>query len=190
MANLVSFTGLLFALTGIILAEKDLILSILFLMAAGICDLFDGFLARKINQNNAIGKQIDSLIDVVSFGVFPAVILISLDGNVIINFLISFIFLSCAVWRLALFNNIPSERNYFTGFPVTFVSLILPIVLIFYFLIKHEISIWIVRLTILILALLFISKVKFKKPKGMFYFIYTGIGVLLSIIWIGIYLKV
>ena len=190
MANFISFTGLFFAVSGIIIAERDWILSIFFLMAAGICDLFDGYIARKFNsQNNDMGKHIDSLIDIVSFGALPVAILISLDSNVMINILISFIYLGCAVWRLALFNTIPSEKSYFIGFPVTFVSLLLPLILILHYFIKHEISIWIVRFAILVLSILFVSKVKFKKAKGVFYIIYTGIGLLLTIIWIVIYIK-
>lgn len=190
MANFLSYTGLLFAVSGIIISDRTWILSVLFLMAAGICDLFDGYIARNYsNHNGAIGKQLDSLIDVVSFGILPVVILISIDDNLFINIPISFIYLGCAVWRLALFNAIPSERTYFTGFPVTFVSLILPVTLLLYFIVKNENSIWIIRIIILILSILFVSKVKFKKPRSIGYIIYSGIGLLLIIVWTGIYVK-
>jgi CDP-diacylglycerol--serine O-phosphatidyltransferase len=190
MANFISFTGLFFAVSGIVIAGRVWTLSILFLMAAGICDLFDGYIARRINsQNNTTGKQIDSLIDVVSFGLLPVAIFISIDTNLIIGILISFIYLGCAVWRLALFNATASERSYFTGFPVTFVSLVLPVVLIFFFIIQGKLIIWILRSVMLILSILFVSKVKFKKPRGIGYVIYSGTGLLLIIVWTVIFLK-
>ncbi len=165
-------------------------LSILCLIAAGICDLFDGYVARKINvHNSAIGKELDSLIDVVSFGILPVFILINLGGNIIIDTLITLIYVSCAIWRLAVFNTLPSEKKYFMGIPVTFVSLFLPLILISYFFLGLQIVVWITRASMVLLAFLFVSKIKFKKPKGIFYIIYVTIGILLIILWSRFYIK-
>jgi len=83
MANVVTFTGLFFAVLGMVMAETQWMLSILGLMGAGICDLFDGPIARRSkNHNFVVGKELDTLIDMISFGILPIIILISFGGCV------------------------------------------------------------------------------------------------------------
>lgn len=135
-----------------------------------------------------MGKQLDSLIDVVSFGVLPSVILVSLIDDIIINVFLSIVYVSCAVWRLAVFNTIPEGREYFTGIPVTLISLLLPLALIPSCFIGLEIIIWPARVLMLVVAFLFVSKIKFPKPKGGFYIGYAVLGILLIVLWAGCYL--
>ena len=87
----------------------------LFIFGAAIIDFLDGFLARLMRANSEMGKQLDSLSDVVSFGVAPGLILYQLlrlgyaqepNGlNVsILALLPAFIFTASVAWRLAKFN--------------------------------------------------------------------------------------
>lgn len=60
---------------GQILVEKDLPTACIFMAIALVCDFFDGFLARLLKVSSPIGRELDSLADMVTFGVFPAFVL-------------------------------------------------------------------------------------------------------------------
>ena len=76
------------------------------ILIAGICDGLDGRIARLTNTQSAFGAEFDSLSDMVSFGVAPALIMFSwaFDGLGSVGWAASFIFMSCAALRLARFN--------------------------------------------------------------------------------------
>jgi CDP-diacylglycerol--serine O-phosphatidyltransferase len=100
-----------------------------FIMMAAVVDFLDGFVARLLKATSEMGKQLDSLSDVVSFGVAPAMIIYQflrlcfaqqddgLDTN--ISWLLPAFILPCAgAWRLARFN-IDTEQNFvFKGLPI------------------------------------------------------------------------
>lgn len=107
----------------------------LFIFAAAIVDFFDGFVARVFNVSTEIGKQLDSLADVVSFGVAPGVILYQLlrislireenglDASIL--WLLPAFILSCAsAYRLAKFNLDPSQHYGFKGVPTPAIGLL------------------------------------------------------------------
>ncbi|MES2796782.1 MAG: CDP-diacylglycerol--serine O-phosphatidyltransferase, partial [Bacteroidota bacterium] len=58
-----------------VLQNKDIQLACLLMVISLVCDFFDGFLARKLNVSSPIGRELDSLADMVTFGVLPAAIL-------------------------------------------------------------------------------------------------------------------
>lgn len=102
---------------------------------AGLIDFLDGFIARLFNSTSYLGKQLDSLSDVVSFGVAPGVILYQFlrfsysreeNGlNISIIFLIPAFILSCAAaYRLAKFNLDDSQSFHFKGVPTPAVGLL------------------------------------------------------------------
>ena len=80
---ILTYIGVIFALAGIFIlidlqeAEQvNLVMSCLII--SGLCDLFDGFIARKCNRNEtqkAFGVQIDTLCDIISFVIFPSIFL-------------------------------------------------------------------------------------------------------------------
>lgn len=82
---LVSLAGLFLSLGACLLALQDhLNLAIICFMYAGIADLFDGVVARKMSlteQEQEFGMHIDSLIDVASFGVTPCILLLAFQGT-------------------------------------------------------------------------------------------------------------
>lgn len=106
----------------------------LFIGLAALVDFLDGFVARLFNASSAMGKQLDSLADVVSFGVAPAMILYQFlrmsiaqeeDGlNASIIWLLpAFILAAAGAWRLAKFNLDNSQSYGFKGVPIPAVGL-------------------------------------------------------------------
>jgi CDP-diacylglycerol--serine O-phosphatidyltransferase len=114
------FAGIIFAFHG------DLSISFWLILLAGFLDFWDGFLARKLGVSGDLGKQLDSLADVVSFGVLPSFILFSImsEGGIFVDFLKPYstflpylsgtIALSSA-YRLAKFNIDPEQSENFKG---------------------------------------------------------------------------
>lgn len=106
----------------------------LFIGLAALVDFLDGFVARLFSASSAMGKQLDSLADVVSFGVAPAMILYQFlrmsiaqqeDGlNTSIIWLVpAFILAAAGAWRLAKFNLDDSQAYGFKGVPIPAVGL-------------------------------------------------------------------
>jgi len=117
----------------------------LLIFCAAIVDFLDGFLARLLKATSPMGKQLDSLSDVVSFGVAPALIIYQLlrisyaqeeNGlDISIAFLLPALIFACAAaWRLAKFNLDESQQYSFKGLPTPAAGLFvasLPLILSF-----------------------------------------------------------
>jgi len=101
--------------------EHDLIAAAYLIFLATLLDFGDGFAARLLNAHSAIGKELDSLADMVTFGVLPACMLFSLLGQVAgIQSYFSYLAFSIAVFsalRLAKFNTDPRQTDSFIGVP-------------------------------------------------------------------------
>ncbi|HEY4553631.1 MAG TPA: CDP-diacylglycerol--serine O-phosphatidyltransferase [Bacillaceae bacterium] len=95
-------------------------LSLLLIFIAALADRFDGMAARKLQIESELGKQLDSMSDIISFGVAPALLLyqgiLHLFGFPGVFFTIFYI--GCGAFRLARFN-ITESNGYFTGLPIT-----------------------------------------------------------------------
>jgi CDP-diacylglycerol--serine O-phosphatidyltransferase len=106
----------------------------LFIGIAAIVDFLDGFIARLLKQSSPLGRELDSLADVVSFGVAPGLIIYQFlrlsfmgqdDGaDVSMIWLLPALFLPCAAaYRLAVFNLDTTQTQSFKGVPVPAVGL-------------------------------------------------------------------
>ncbi|HVB98556.1 MAG TPA: CDP-diacylglycerol--serine O-phosphatidyltransferase [Candidatus Dormibacteraeota bacterium] len=98
-----------------------------------VFDMLDGFIARITHTDSEVGKQFDSLADVISFGVAPALLAFAwgVSGLLVtsapeglqvyrLGWLVGFAFLLCCAWRLARFNiqgMAPERSRYFVGLP-------------------------------------------------------------------------
>ena len=94
------------------------IASLLVLLSA-VFDFLDGFIARKLNAQSEFGKQMDSLADLVSFGVAPTFIMFNLIQNSTTNIYLPFLAFVIVIFsaiRLAIFN-ITDQKDTFNGFP-------------------------------------------------------------------------
>lgn len=138
---ILTYMSLLSAFAGMILSGKGMhTAAVLCLMFCGICDAFDGTVARtkknRTEDEKAFGIQIDSLCDAVSFGVFPALLSVRMGLNGILGMAIAAIYSLCAVIRLAFFNvqeakrqqTEEGKRKTYRGLPVTSISMIYPVV--------------------------------------------------------------
>ena len=116
--NLITLCNLVCGCTGIALAFKGNLHGAVFLIWLGMFfDFFDGLAARLLHVSSAIGKELDSLADMVSFGVLPAVIMYHLLG--VENYM-SYVAVLIAVFsalRLAKFNVDYAQQADFIGLP-------------------------------------------------------------------------
>jgi CDP-diacylglycerol--serine O-phosphatidyltransferase len=94
--------------------------SVLFIFIAAFLDRFDGMVARKFNQESELGKQLDSMSDIISFGVAPAILIYQLVLNEfgVAGMVFTVIYIASGAFRLARFN-ISESNGYFTGLPIT-----------------------------------------------------------------------
>lgn len=179
-----SILGIVNIMNGYLACEESLDrtpISMICFILAGICDLFDGFIARKCKRTDKekeFGIQIDSLADVVSFLVFPVVLLSRLAYRNNFLGIVSAVYVVCGIIRLAYFN-ITTEENkgFFRGLPVTFSAVIIPLIFVLtrLFRITEVGSIMIAVYGII--AILFIVNFKIKKPTGVWYIIFPALAI-------------
>jgi len=107
----------------------------LFIALAGLMDFFDGFVARWLKVDAELGKQLDSLADVVSFGVAPSFIVfqflrlsLASDVNALNHSSVlmapAFIIAMAGAYRLAKFNLDKDQTNYFKGVPIPMIGIL------------------------------------------------------------------
>lgn len=172
--------------------------AIICLMISGICDMFDGKVARmcKNRTKNDIdyGIQIDSLADMISFIVFPVVILYGIFKALDVSFCsyvlipIVTVFSVCGISRLAYFNiNTATEKKveYYSGLPVTSTAIILP----FIYPLKYVLSPIIFANVFLgmfaVIAFFMVYNFKLKKFKSnKWYVLFSMLAIIMTIILI------
>jgi CDP-diacylglycerol--serine O-phosphatidyltransferase len=153
LANLFfGFLSLIFTLDGkYSLAAGMIIISI-------IMDSMDGKVARKLAVSSDFGKQLDSLCDLVSFGVAPAILVYQVILHTYLGLLIAVVFVLCGAVRLARFN-VLNISTYFIGVPITFAGGLMGFLMLFY-----KIVPW-VFYPVLLAALAVLMVAPFRVPK-------------------------
>lgn len=165
-----------------------------FLLVCGLCDAFDGKVARhkkdRTPGERAFGIQIDSLSDLVAFGVLPVAIgEAMLRHSDILQWVkdnashmvyrvvdvaliaVLILFALAALIRLAYFNVTEEERQktetgarkYYTGMPVTTVSIILPFIQLLQYIIPSDVTL-VYFVTVLLCGLAFLLPIQIRKP--------------------------
>ncbi|MCI5528852.1 MAG: CDP-alcohol phosphatidyltransferase family protein [Blautia sp.] len=157
--------------------EGDFRVAILCLALSGLCDMFDGKIARtkkdRTEDEKKFGIQIDSLCDVVCFGVFPIMICYCLGMKGKVSVIILALYGVASVIRLGFFNVMEEKRQsetgetreYYQGLPITSMAIILP----FIYLIRRywgEHFIMAINVAVVVVGVLFISDIKVKKPQN------------------------
>ena len=125
LPNIFTLVGVCIGLSSIKFAfDGNFEISVIAIIIAAIIDGLDGRIARLIKGTSKVGKELDSLTDVISFGVAPAFIMYFWNLNELgrIGWLIFLIYVMCVALRLARFNvsssNEPSWKdNFFEGIP-------------------------------------------------------------------------
>lgn len=192
-ANCITYLSLVFGILAIYFAiDKNILLegsyfkySLVFLILAGVCDMFDGKVARmckRTEEEKKLGIQLDSLADTVNFLCAPVVIMMSLGMNSMFDILIYILFTICGVSRLAYFNVTVLEMTtvkYYNGLPVTSTAIIFPVLgLLYDFIGIHSLSNIYVFVTV-ITAFLFVFRFRIQKFNKLAYFIIPVLALLL-----------
>ncbi|WP_409297560.1 CDP-diacylglycerol--serine O-phosphatidyltransferase [Peribacillus sp. SCS-26] len=147
-----------FSIISVLQGELNLALLLIFL--AALADRFDGMVARMLHSESELGKQLDSMCDIISFGAAPALLLYQ---GIISDFgapgsFFTVLYIGCGAFRLAKFN-ISENNGYFTGLPITAAGCLLTLS---FLAVPHVPSVWLLFLMI-ILSFLMISPFKLKK---------------------------
>lgn len=119
--NVFTFINLGLGIFSIILCfDNKVIHSSLCILLAALIDRYDGRIARKLNAVSPLGKELDSLSDLVSFGVAPVLASwkFSMPGIEILSVILLLSFAICGAFRLARYN-VSEFRNIYTGIPIT-----------------------------------------------------------------------
>lgn len=184
-------------------------IGVFFLLFCGLCDAFDGKVARtkkdRTEEECKFGIQIDSLSDLVAFGVLPACIgeamlyqsaqfpnkLTPRTGDwhnfigPLIFFLILMLYVLVALIRLAYFNVQEEKRQkeeggvrkYYEGLPVTSAALIFPAITLFQFMTPSDMTL-LYFVGLAVTGCLFVSKLKIRKPTLKGILICIGVGLI------------
>lgn len=170
-----TYIGMLAGFTGIVMAmEGKCSKTLLCLLVAGVCDMFDGAIAstrERTIQEKRFGIQIDSLSDLICFGLLPALAAYSLSGRSNMGFLLGGFYTLCALIRLAYFNVTEEERQdresggrkVYQGLPVTNIALIFPLFYVVQVTWMPGMA-WIYLLMIFVVAVAFLLPFEMKKP--------------------------
>lgn len=174
---ILTYMSLISAIVGITqAAQGHYTAAILCLLLSGICDAFDGTVARskknRTDDEKAFGIQLDSLCDVVSFGLAPALICFFLGMKGFLGKLILSAYCICGVIRLAWFNVLEAKRQQtedgcgkeYRGLPITSASIVLPITYLLRFLLKPSAFLALLHVVMALLGLLFILDFRVPKP--------------------------
>lgn len=179
-----------FAFTKMAFAEGEYIrYSLICLMFSGICDMFDGKIARmckRTEEEKEFGIQIDSLADTVNFLVLPVVIMLSLGMTSIFDVCVYILFIICGISRLGVFNCNATKDGpveYYMGVPVTTTAILYPILGLLHGQIPQDLFNIFYIISTLVIAILFITKIKIPKFKQKAYYIVIPIlAILLAIL--------
>lgn len=204
-----TYASLISAVIGIFVSQAGSghpYIAAIFLLFSGLCDAFDGIVARskkdRTNMQKKYGIQIDSLTDLVAFGLLPACVGAALYKTALIFEMetaetvlvaavpypvyvaVFAVYILAAMIRLAYFNVKAEEScekgetvKTYTGLPVTSASLVFPAFLLLRHLLGRDIAIFYYGV-MLLMAGLFVSRFNIRKPSFRGVMIMVGIGAL------------
>lgn len=152
--GLTLFNALLGILSIFFSIERNFTFAAIMLFGAVVFDFLDGKVARLMKRQGEFGKQLDSLCDMISFGVAPAVFVFMLEGSEPFNIFVLLFFVAAGALRLARFN-ISEMKGYYSGLPITNAGWMIPV--------WHLMGLPYIILLALVIAVLFISPIKVKK---------------------------
>ena len=173
-----TYMSLASAITGIIQATRGrLDIAVFCIFFSGFLDMFDGIVARtkknRTQDQKNFGIQIDSLTDVIAFGVLPAVVFYFSGVRSFVGIVILVIYVLCGLIRLAFFNVLETKRQSnpnegacvkaFRGMPITFSAMITPVVCLIAWQLPCEVSYWIYHIAPALMAFMFVLDVKIPK---------------------------
>ena len=192
---ILTYIGTICGFVGITyMANGNLKMALIFLMIAGFCDMFDGKIAstmKRTKPEKRFGIQIDSLSDLICFGVLPAFIVSRCSDVPVVRVIVPALYMLCALIRLAWFNVDEDERQdredggreLYMGLPVTTSALLVPMFISAIKLLKLPMS-YVAPAVLLVIAVAFITPFHVKKPgwAGKIAMVIFGIAGLVLVI--------
>ncbi len=178
--NAVTLANITFGFLGIVAAaEGHFERACVLLFVGALCDLADGRLARVLNATSRFGMEIDSLADLVSFGVAPAVLIYLAKLNELgwLGSAIAIGYALCGALRLARFNLDTGELG-----KVTFLGAPIPIAggyILSFVMVRQMLPVWMIAVGTAIVAACMVSTLKvpkFRKGGLPFAMLLVGIG--------------
>jgi len=163
LPNVLTLCNIVMGLSSIITASLgNFTLAGLLIIIGAIFDRLDGHVARKYQATSEMGKQLDSLSDLITFGIAPAIsiFLLSFTNTFILGFIMTVVFVTCGAYRLARYNLIDFSGVYI-GLPITVAGFLLALLT----LLQTQMAVhpyWI-AVSMLLLSYLMICKREIKK---------------------------
>lgn len=197
---ILTYIGLASAVFGIFQAfEGNFMVAVFCQLIAGVCDMFDGKIARAMKRTDdekVFGIQIDSLCDLICFGVFPAVFAYCIGVKSTVGMIILIYYVLAAVIRLGYFNvteqtrqqQTSENRKMYQGLPVTSAALLIPIMYLVTLLVDG-IIVPFFTCGMLLIGILFIANIKVKKPGNKFAFILIALGAIVAGLYIYVLIR-
>jgi archaetidylserine synthase len=186
--DVISLLNLSFGFLAILMAfNENISLSAILIIISVVFDSVDGWIARKLGRNDEyeFGKNIDSLADIVSFGVAPGMLLYSIGSIYFYEIslfitIVSLFIVICGVLRLTRFNVIANKVDYdgFIGLPIPTVAILLSTLVLSGFF-----NIYLSLVLMIITGILMISDVRYPKFGNMKIISFAGLLVLLIIVF-------
>lgn len=171
-----------------------IIVAVVCLLFSGLCDMFDGMVARtkkdRTEEEKSYGIQLDSLADVVCFGVFPAIIGYCIGATAWWQIAILAFFALAGLIRLAYFNVTEEtrqkvetgKRKYYEGVPISVSPLVVALAFCFKNSLSAECFTVLYTLLILVNGVAFIAPVKIKKPGKAGIITLIAVGVVVGVL--------
>ncbi len=193
-ANAVTLLGAVAGLAAALLAiEGQLACAFALLVVCGLCDVFDGLIARKLertDQQRTFGARLDSTADAVVFGACPPVVLYCAGMKEPAELALLAVFLCCAVWRLAYFDTVglatgSGPSKYYYGLPTTFTALAVPVVCLAGYYNAQALRIA-ANIATAGLAVAMVSPMRFPKPRGIWYVLIPACAIALLVSYIAL----
>jgi len=186
LPNIVSLLGLMSAVTGIYFAIQGVFQgAIICMLWAVLFDWYDGIIARKMKGRTKIqgvfGAQLDSMIDIVSFGILPAIILLSYGDYKIWLLPGVFVIVAASAIRLTYFNvyGLIDSKTY-KGFPLDNNVLILALVFLFQGLFTPSTFTIIIYTLMMLLSALNLSSIPTPKFGGKWVYVLVAYVIVMS----------
>lgn len=170
--DILTMTGTIFGITCMILALSGKTgLAIVALVISGICDAFDGYLARLHKYDKvetSYGVELDSLSDLISFGVAPAFLTLSIVGfNHFSSILVCIFYIMAGLIRLAYFNTLEINnldiKGCFKGVPITSIAIIYPLAYFIFSLFGFIYFDIVITVILFLVGVAFVVPIKIKK---------------------------
>ena len=190
--NLFTLIGLMASLLAAMFAiQGHFYAAAIGLIGAGLTDMLDGVVARSMERSplqSEVGKQLDTIVDVCSFGFAPAVFAYCFGLSDFLALALLVFYTAMTALRLAYFNSTGLIRGdqegdteeYFIGLPVTYAALFIPLVFTANSILAANTMKLILEGVYLLLAIAMVANFKMIKIRGIWYGIFALGAILLT----------